>query len=240
VTFLEIANQVAFLSGTFPSLTAISTVVGQTGRKAKCVNWTNVAWQQIQTIRPDWGWMRTEFTGSILTPTQRFEASDFSITRFSRWAFSTRGDSGLTLYRTSTGVSDEQPVSYMEWDSFRRTYLRGVQAAARPARFTIDSAGQIVLGPYPDYDYTITGEYQKSPQVMTANGDIPEAPVENHWLIVWAALILLAEDDEAVNQDPAWRIRYASELSKLERAQLPKMGNAPSMVGNSGSLWSGW
>ncbi len=227
MTFLEIANQVAFLSGTFPSLTAISTVTGQTGRKAQVVNWTNVAWQRIQTIRPDWGWMRTEFTGSVLTPTQRFAAADFSITRFSRWIYNPRtDDSGLSLYRTSLGVSDEQPLCFMAWEGFRRMFLRGAQTAARPFYFTVDASGQLCLGPYPDYDYTIRGEYQKSPQVITAGSDVPECPVENHWVIVWYALVLLAENDEAVQQDPLWRISYKAELSKLERAQMPRLVDA--------------
>jgi hypothetical protein len=232
VTYLEICNQVAFLSGTFPSLTAISTVTGQTGRKAQAVNWTRLAWEQIQTIRQDWLWMRTEFDGAVLAPTQRFEASDFAIDpdRFSRWVYSPRGDSGFTLYLTATGVSDEQPLRYIGWNEFRRAYLRGVQIAARPGVFTVDTAGQLVLGPAPDDDYTITGEFQKSPQVMTANGDVPEMPAENHWLIVYRALCFLAVNDEAVQQDPAWRLEYRAELSKLERAQLPKMAEADPLV----------
>ncbi len=227
MTFLEICRQVAFLSGTAPSLTTLSAVTAQTGRLAQVVNWTNVAWERIQTVRPDWQWMREEFTGSILTPTQRFAASDFSITRFSSWHFDPRPgeDSGFSLYLTATGVSDEQPIRFMAWDLFRRQFLRGTQTADRPAWFTVDYDRKLVMGPAPSADYTVRGEYFKSPQTLSANSDLAELPAENHWLLVWDALILLAENDEAVVQDPAWRLRRDAEMAKLQFMQLPRVSS---------------
>lgn len=228
MTFLEISNQVAFLSGTFPSLTAISTVSGQSGRKAQVVNWVNVAWQRIQSVRSDWLWMRDDFLGDILTPTATYTPADFSITRFERWVFDAkRFDSGFSLYRASLGVSDEQPLQFMPWESFRRAYLRGPQTAARPGFFTVEpGTGSLILGPAPDYDYELSGEYQKSPQVLSASSDTPECPSAHHWAIVWYALCLLAENDEATTQYPAWQASYRAEMTKLERAQLPAIEEA--------------
>jgi hypothetical protein len=53
----------------------------------------------------------------------------------------------------------------------------------------IDPTNQLVLGPVPNEEYTITGEYQKSPQILAQNDDEPEMPEEFHMLIVYEALL---------------------------------------------------
>ena len=210
----------------------ISTVSSQTGRKLKIVNYTALAWEQIQTAHRTWRWMRTEFTFAMTAPTQRYSGSDMSLTRWSRWVFDPRREnwSGFSNYLTATGVSDEQPMLFMDWMSFRRRFLFGTQTADRPSFFTIDNAGQFTLGPYPAADYTLVGEYQKSPQTLTANSDEPECPAENHDVIVWWALMLLAEHDEAIIQDPWWRLQRSAEYQKLMLSQLDPIEMGPGSV----------
>jgi hypothetical protein len=197
-------------------------VTGLTGRLAQVVDYVNTAWEDIQTERGDWRWMRTRFTGSILSAATAWSYTDFSITSFSHWVFDPRpsADSGFSLYLTATGVSDEQPLRYMEWDLFHRRYLRGSQTDSRPQWFTVNDSEQIVLGPGPDADYTIRGMYQKGPTTLSANDDTPAMPSQFHRLIVWHALVMMAENDEAVAQDPAWRLRRDAMRAQLVRHQI--------------------
>jgi hypothetical protein len=222
VDFLAIARQVAFKSGTVSSTTLPSAVTGQTGRLAQIVDYTISAWNDIQTAEQDWRWMRTEFTGSVTVGDGRYSGANFSLTRWSRWIFDPNPGAwtGLSLYLTATGVSDETPLTYLPWDEFRRMFLFGTQTNGRPRFFTIGND-------VPDGSYTVVGEYKKSPQTLAVDADTPEMPAENHILIVWWALVMLGENDEAVAQDPAWRLRRDAELDKLTMSQLPRLGLGP-------------
>jgi hypothetical protein len=227
MTYLELVQQAAFESGTFPSLSSVTTVTGQTGRKAQFVDAVKQAWINIQASRNDWFWLRDDFTSAaILDPTSEFSASDLGVsTRFSRWLFDMRPgeDSGWSLYLTATGVSDEQPLRFMPYNQFRLQFLRGSQTANRPAWFTINPERKVVLGPAPDADYTIRGERMKSAQALSANSDEPECPADYHMAIVWDALVMMTEKDEAIVQDPAWRARRKEWRDRLAYDQAPRL-----------------
>ena len=100
--------------------------------------------------------------------------------------------------------------------------VRSIAAAISPA-------GEFSLGPIPDDIYTVQGEYRQSAVVLAADGDTPGAPAAFHGIIVWRALMMLAEFDEAVEDRAAAAIKYAALLEDLQRDQLPvvSLGGLP-------------
>lgn len=228
-TFLELAQRVASDSGTING-TAPTAVTGQTGRLAKIVRWTNDAWRQIQNAHGEWLWMRSDFSGGISSGTRSYSGSDLSLTRFGRWICAGEGEDRYSIYKTATGVSDEGALTFLPYDYFYRTCLRGDQTNDRPAYFTITPDRKLSFHPIPDDSYTVRGPYRKSAQDLTADGDVPEMPEDYHDLIADVALQLLGAHDEAVTQLSLWQLRRLAKFSDLEREQLPQMDIAGALA----------
>jgi hypothetical protein len=228
-TFLELAQKVASESGTVPARTTTAlptTVVSQVGRLGRIVRWTNDAWRSIQNSRAQWRWMRGELSGTISSGTQRYLYSALgagSPTRFAEWIVRGEDETRWSCYKTSTGVSDEGPLNFLDWDTFYETQLRGTPPTnSRPQFFSIDDTDRLVFSPTPDATYTVRGWYRKDVQELSANSDTPEMPARFHDLILWEALKLLGNFDEAaVGQRAEWANNARIIRSQLERDQLP-------------------
>ena len=217
MNYLQLCQAVARDSGTV-SGTQPASVSSQTGRLQKIVELVAEAWNRIQLDRPNWRWMWTDFTGATLAGTGSYTPAALNLTRVRRW--DTDADA-LTVYLTATGVSDEHPVTFMEWAEFRRKYRRGEQTANRPVAWSVNpSNNAIELGPVPDDAYTLNGAFWKSEQTLAANTDIPELPAEHHRVIKWLAVALLHGMDEGLPASAIATGHYRSYLDKLERNQL--------------------
>jgi hypothetical protein len=221
-TFLELCQKVARESGTV-SGTLPSSVASQTGRLGKIVFWTADAWRQIQNRRSAWLWMRDEFGSPDAVTSagsKRYTAASWNLTRLAEWIID---DDTVTIYLQATGVSDEGPIKYLPWHLYRRQYERGAQEQNRPVHFTVSPANEFCLGPTPDDTYVVRGEYRKTPQELTANGDIPEMPLRFHELVAWYGFLLMAEHDEGPFHIAVATRRKRELLDELERDQLPQM-----------------
>lgn len=236
MTFLEICRRIARESGTIPGANQPPSVVNQSGRLAKVVDWANDAWRDIQTYRRDWLWMEGDFEGVTLPDLDAYApgGAEFQIDRFRQWKVDRRlgCDSGVTIYRTSDGVSDERPMPFVEWETYRRVYLRGETDTGYPGWFSIDPANAIRLHPVPDGAYTVRGRYLKSAQNLAADGDIPEMPEDFHMLIVWWALNqYLGVDDETTQiQFGGWGRNQSRILKELQFDQAPAIRLAGAMA----------
>jgi len=232
MTFLELCQAVARESGTMSGTTP-SSVVSQTGRQLKVVNWVIDAWRDIQNRRPDWRFLIAEFTGSVISGTGAYTGSgSFALSRFANFLTTRdqrRGDEQMTIYLTSSGVSDEMPLPFMPYPTFRRLYRRGTQTNDRPLYYSVDYSNQFVLGPVPNATFTVGGLYRKTPQVLAANADEPECRAAHHITIQWLALARLHEADGAWNAAAIAKSNYLQSLAALESAQLdrPEIVNEP-------------
>lgn len=233
-TFLELAQSVALKSGTVPGLNQPPAVTGLTGRLAKVVYWTAEAWRLIQNDRPLWLWMLREFTGPALTGNASLEASDLGITsRFGEWVYDTESNrpSGFSIYLTSAGATEEGYLSFLHYDEWMDNYSTGVAPTDKPQIFTVDPLNRIRLYPTPDADYTIRGRYKRDIQRLETDGaEVPEMPERFHDLIVYRALLLLAEHDESTVQLPSWTVNANRLAATLETSQLPRWKPSRSMA----------
>lgn len=224
-TYLELCQKVASESGTVSGESQPATVVSQTGRLGRVVRWTNDAWRNIQNHRSQWRWMRKELSGALVASTQRYTSTALGLTSFAEWLVRGEDETRWSCYKTSTGVSDEGPLHFLDWDTFYETQLRGTAPTnTRPRFFSVDDSDRLVFSPTPEAGYTVRGLYRKDVQTLAANSDTPEMPARFHDIILWEALKLLGNFDEApLPQRAEWANNARKLMSELERDQLPPM-----------------
>jgi len=217
--FLELARDVALLSG---AASAPPSVTGQTGRLAKVVAWTAKAWEMIQLANPNWSFLRAEWSGALAPGETGYTPADLDIVeRFGEFI----GDGGsyrpVTLYDPDIGVDDEGPLEQVSWELWRSRYGRGGQSPSRPAHYAIAPNQGLRFGPAPDRAWLVGGEYRKAPQLLAADEDVPDLPARYHQIIVWKAILLLGEHDEAVQGVALAEREYLPLLNQLQRDHLP-------------------
>ena len=196
------------------------------------------AWTELQGRHPNWRWMRSAFTCVVGSATDDYGFGDCTdsnsstlISRFSHWIpFDEEGCPNLTIYLTTGGAAGERYMSYISWSQFRHLYRRGAQNNGQPAHFAISPTNALVIGPKPDANYTLVGEYQKGPQILALDDDVPELPSQYHQLIVFEAM----RKHAGAKSKPEVMARAVTEgnrlLRQLEINQLPPMMLAPPLA----------
>lgn len=222
-TFLQLCQNVARESGTLES-SALSTVVGATGRLEKVVFWTREAWTRIQNDRDAWLFHRKEFSVDLIAGTARYRPEgSFQITDLAKWitARDEDGDWPVSLYDQDIGVSDEGQIAFIPWHTWRKAFDRGAQTNNRPTYYSVSPTNELVFGAIPDKAYKARGEYQRTAQELTLDTDIPLCPPRFHSIIQYRALMFLHEHDEAQFNLGGAAGNFVDILNDMERDQLP-------------------
>jgi len=184
--------------GAMSGLTSLTTTVGATGQAGRVTAWINDAWADIQTMRNDWGWMRSsKLNGggvSFAPAAAAYRATlgtgagtvGVLADNFGRWDITT-----FRNYVTTVGVSSEirmDPISYDQW---REAYMYGAQQSVqtRPVAIAVAPDLSLSFGPPSNGLYTITGDYFVAPSTMSGDSATPTGlPTQFHMMIVWRAL----------------------------------------------------
>lgn len=226
-TFLSLARDTAYQSGTISNRDEPSTVSGQTGRLALIVDQVAEAWKDIQVDQPHWRWMQRRFTMDSIVSTRSYDGASFDASRFGR--FMEDGDHktfAYTLYDPAVGLSDERRLTFVNWETFYEHFMWGSQdqdTTGKPVYATIGPEGQLYLHPIPDAAYKVRGWYMRSPQALTDDDDVPELPERFHNVIKWQALLHLGTYDEAPTQMSMWQRNYDRLMDRLVAEQTPSM-----------------
>lgn len=226
MTYLELVNR--FRQETNYSNAGPTTVSDQTGDHARAVDWVADAYTDLQN-RLFWRWLRKDFTLTTqadvarYTPTQ-CQDDDGDISRFRAWVIDRQNP--VRCYLESSGVGAEYWLTPVSWDYFRTIYQIGTQPSSAPSFITVDPDDNIVLGPTPNDAYVISGEYHRSAQILTANGDTPEMPSDFHMLVVYGAMEDHGYFDAAPEEIDRGARKYRRLLRQLEGTQQPRMRRA--------------
>jgi hypothetical protein len=225
VNYLALCRRVAQESGTINNGGTLPlTVTAQGGRLAKVVGGTQQAWVDIQNQRSDWRWMQGEFAGALLPSVARYTPASLGIpSRFRAWVENRHGYQPLSLYDPDIGFADEGSLRQISWQTWRHHYGRGAQATGKPGFFAISPGNDLCFGSVPDRAYAVRGEYYKSAQIMAADADVPEMPEQYHMAIVWKAVILLHQHDEAVPNVNMASQNFDMAMRDLVNDQLPEI-----------------
>lgn len=227
MTFLSICQDVrreCVNTGTGPT-----TVASQTGVLGKLVAWVAQAYSEIQAKHQDWRWLRSTWTVNTVAGDDTYAYTDCTdsrlsavISRFAKWWLESGGAANVTSYLTSEGVGGEGYLIFLQWETFRSIYKRGTQNNGPPAHITIDPQNNLVIGPKPDAIYTISGEYQMSPQTLAADGDVPEMPTRFHPLIMYRAMEKYGAANGALEVFHRGGFEGGRLMTALELDQLPQ------------------
>lgn len=214
-TFLELVNHVERESGTVQRAQRLSTVVDPpTDRQEKIVYWTAEAWRQIQTSRTDWPWQRGEFSHALTVGQTRYTAAQLGITDFSRWARPTATFNPYSLYESGE-QGNEKELFFTSYESWKRDFDRGTPDRNQPIVYAFDYDNRICFGPPPDRAYIVRGSYTRGAQTLSADTDVPRCAAQHHMTIMWKALLLLAENDEATIQIQTAQRNFTQGLRDL-------------------------
>lgn len=220
MTFLELVRRACEESGTVPRA-APDSVVGAQGIVAKWVRWVASAYADIQTAESSWKWLRSEGEGVLFSGQDRFSPVGLGAERFRTWR--TADDEGFplwSLYDPVLGIGDEQTVILENYGRAAR-YARGEIQTGRPSLLAIDDQMNVFTWPRPDKIYHLVYAYNRAPQMLVNDLDVPEMPEQHHELIIYKALIKNLNFDQAMDQFAYWRAEDRRMMADLRASQLP-------------------
>jgi len=225
---LDLCRRLRREAGISGSDTTPVTTVNQTGDMLKVVEAIDTAYELIQNLHSNWLFLRNEFSFQSIANTQAYTTTALGLTEFGDW----RKEGGVSCYLTSAGAGGEQWLGYQEWDDFRDYYNFGTRRTLtdQPIHFSIMPNKALALGPTPNDIYTVSGEYFKRAQAMTANSDEPLIPAKYHMIIMWRGLMLMAQSNNAIERYDKGEKNYKSMLRGLRSDQLPEISLAGTLV----------
>ena len=230
MNFLQLVNRARVECGVSGASTPLTSVVGLTGESARFYSWINSAWEDIQTSKEDWQWLRDTFQFNTITQQQIYTPTEAGVgTTFGNW----KRDS----FRASSvgqNYADEQLLNYMDWSIFRNLYVYGNMrfTYTRPVVIKIDQDKNLGFGAVPDQPYVIVGEYYKMPTTFAANTDAPYAafPDRFHMMIVYRAMMFYGGYEAAPEVYSRGEFEFKRLMNRLTIDQLPTMVSGPPLA----------
>ncbi len=200
-----------------------TSVLNQSGQLKNITNWIQQSWIDIQQKRPNWEFMRSEFTFDTVIGQRDYEAAVLAtpITDLKLWDLES-----FLVYDKALGELDQKKIINISYSYWRDVYR--AQMNARPTNriqyMTRLPDNKIRFEPSPDAIYTIDGEYKRSTQTFTDDLDVPtNLPEDFHALIVWGALKYYALFENAPEVLEQAEMFYDGLMNRLELEQLPVM-----------------
>lgn len=159
---------------------------------------------------------------------QTYTLADIGITDFAQW----RNDS-FRAYLKSAGIATQIILTqYVDYSAFRDFYLLGSRqlVTGRPLYITVAPDKSLVLGFTPNDVYVTSGEYFRTPQVLTLDSDVPLCPGRFHMAIVYKAMQKYGVYESAPEQVQAGKEGYSLMMSRLVIDQTPPITMGGSLI----------
>lgn len=211
----------------------LSTTVGATGEMLRVTSWINSAWNDLQTRHDDWEWLRSSVLtgGGVSFATVAGQAYyplgtgvgtvGLAASSFGKWDIRS-----FRCNTTTVGYLDEtylDPIGYDEW---RNGYMYGAMRSVqtRPVAVAIGPAKELCLGPPPNGNYTVTGDYFRPPNQFSADTDEPTGlPAQFHMAIVYNAMMMYAGYEAASEVFQRGEAGYKRLINELEANYGPRV-----------------
>lgn len=230
MTFLELVNRTRVECGVSGASTPLTTVLGVTGEAARIAAWVNSAWQDIQTSREDWQWMRVPVEFNLVTQQQVYTPAQAGVAAtLANW----KRDS-FRCSSVGQNYQDEQLMNWMEYTTFRNLYQYGRMRTtyARPVVITIVPGvnKSLGFGAIPDQPYVITGEYYTLPTTFTLDTDTPTFPDRFHMSIVYRAMMFYAGYEAAAEVYQRGELEFKRLMNRLNIDQITTPVSGPPLA----------
>lgn len=229
MNLLQLVNRLRVECGVSgPPLATVAGVLPGS-ENARMVAWVQQAWEDIQTSKEDWLFLRENFQFNTVSQQQIYTPvqAGLTVATFGNW----KRDS---FRCSSVGQSyrDEQLMNYMEWTTFRNLYIYANMrnTYARPVVVTIDPHKNLGFGAIPDIPYVIVGEYYTQPVPLVLDADEPALPSRFHMTIVYRAMMYYAGYEAAPEVMSRGEFEYKRMYSRLDIDQLPTTVSGPPLA----------
>ncbi|MCF1431347.1 MAG: hypothetical protein LPD71_00125 [Shewanella sp.] len=126
----------------------------------------------------------------------------------------------IRLYRPLRFFCDDMKVREVDWLTIRHFGVRE-NDYGQPTHLTIMPNNGLKLYPKPDKPYSLYYEYYKKPQILEEAYDVPWIPETWHKLIVYRAMMMYADYENAPEIKTEGMEGLASIMPQLEADQLP-------------------
>jgi hypothetical protein len=236
VTYLEMCRVAIMNCGVAPFAalnTVLPTVVGATGSVGRVTAWVKDAYSDIVMEHDDWEWLRSSnmLGGGVSFQTIAGQASyplgtgpgtvGVVADRLGKWAEHTFRD-----HTTSVGFVNENYLDDIPYDQWRNDYMYGAQrnVKTRPIVIAIGPDLSLNLGPPPNDQYTVTGDYFAVPPDLTADADVPFGlPTRFHMLIVYRTMMKYGQYESAQEVYTRGQEENAGMYSRLQLLRAPRV-----------------
>ncbi len=225
MTFLELVQDLARETGTMENADPINGEIStlqdpDNDYLIDLIRWTRKAWVAIQ-LESDWDYLIKQ--GEVTTTADQdyvdvaSQVSDFRL---------------LLPYIAPYGrrwisIDDREPVWVVRYPRWAGWNAVRQSRNARPRNCTILPDGQsehrMKLWPTPNKVYTITFDYIRTPQELSADDDEPAMPARFHDAIVYRAMVKYAGYDEASPQYQRAKTELAGLMIQMRLEHLPQM-----------------
>lgn len=192
-TFLEIVNLARSEAG-LAGADLVTLQSGLTLESQRFKTWVQREWIALQTRHEAWQFKRLsrEFdtvANQASYTAQQAKATDDGLVT----GVSILGNWKCDSFRISTAgasYADETIFLYMPWDNYRNLYQYGPTRAERskPVVFSVDPQKNLWCGNVPNGAYTVSYEFYRTPQTLSADADVPIMPARFHDLLAYRAL----------------------------------------------------
>jgi len=209
-TYLEICQSVraqAGIAGSGPS-----NVQNQVGIYANVVRWVDEAYNEIQTLHPNWNFLYSQRT---LTFPSGFNSYPVLLSEGLR---EIANDSYVWQFQ----LGRKTRLEYLPWHIYKNADRFLEDETGSPEVITADPSGNLVIWPTPDEDYQITFEGFIVPDVMDISSDIPIIPAQYHDLIKLKALMKYSENFTADTVYRSADTNFRLMLRKMQFSELPR------------------
>ena len=198
-------------------LTDVTSLAGEMNRIA---GWVAEAWTNIQLAKPNWNWMRANFSFATTTGQGTYTPAQCGVSDYGWWKLDS-----MRAYVTSVGFGNEMFLDDItDYDAWRDTYLFGTRRTSysRPQCAAIGPDQSLNLGPIPDSTgYTVVGEYYRAPSTLTLKTDTPAMPVQYHMAIVYAAMMMYGHYESATEVYAEGKEKYDAMMRRMSRDLAP-------------------
>ena len=205
-------RQEAGLSGTGPT-----TVAGQVGEMKRVVDWVAEAYNDIQTARTTWRFLRNDFSFETTAAEQDYTPAEAGITDLADWI-----KRDIKIYSTASGVNTERWLEYELWNFFKAYYMFGSHRTQTgwPTVITVNPDNNLYLWQIPNDEFTVSGEYYQTADIMTEDADVPIFPARFHMDIVWRGLMFYGAYAGAAEKYTHGNNEHGKKFRELEIDQL--------------------
>jgi hypothetical protein len=200
---------------------APTTVVGQQGFNDELVFFIKQAWLDIQNSNTRWRFLWKE--GTLTLPENADTITPFAISDFATLINADSDGRGRFITMLVDGPDSETTIRFVPYAAFQQSYLtRGVRGPGQPANFTVLPDERLRFDLIADRPYTIKINYNRTPQELVDNLDVPIVAERYHMAIVWWAIAryycTTRDGAEKFRQKAA--AEMAREMQKLNNEQV--------------------